>query len=81
MQNGLYVLPLLLYPVLLSSISVLAVHYLKVRLRTALWVGGGLMMVFCSALLLSIGMLYLPTLAAMIVAAASASSMKGSADG
>lgn len=79
-ENGLYVLPLLLFPILVSSVTVLAVHYLKRQLRTVLWFLGGLQMAFCAVLLPSIGILYVPTAAAMVVAATSASSMKGSTD-
>ena len=71
-ENGLYVLPLLLLPILLSSIALLAVYCLKTRLRTVLWVLAGLTMGFCSVLFLSIGMLYIPTAVATVVAATKA---------
>ena len=50
-ENGLYVLPLLLFPILLSSVTELAVHYLRGSTPgQSSWILGGLQMAFCLGL-------------------------------
>ena len=66
--SGPHVYPLLVYPVLMSGVAVMAVYYLKTQLRSVLWFLSGLVVGFCSALFPSIGFLYVPTAAAMVVA-------------
>ena len=70
--NGLYVIPLLLVPVLLSGIAVWAVRGADGGMtgrRILPWVLAVVLLGLCALLILSIGMLYLPTALAMLVAA------------
>ena len=70
--NGLYVIPILLVPVLLSGIAVWAVkspHGGMVGRRVLLWATTVVLLGLCAVSILSIGMLYLPTALALLVAA------------
>ena len=70
--NGLYVVSLLLVPVLLSGIAVWAVRGTdggRTGRRILLWVLAVVLLGLCAVSILSIGMLYLPTALAMLVAA------------
>ena len=70
--NGLYVVPLLLVPILLSGIAVWAVRDTdagRLGRRVLLWVLAVVLLGLCALSILSIGMLYLPTALAMLVAA------------
>ena len=71
-MNGLGVVPLLLVPVLLSGIAVWAVRDTdggRTGRRILLWVLAVVLLGLCAVSILSIGMLYLPTALAMLVAA------------
>ena len=70
--NGLYVVPLLLVPVLLSGIAVWAVRDTGSGRRgrmILLWVLAVVLLGLCAISILSIGMLYLPTALALLIAA------------
>ena len=70
--NGLRVIPLLLVPVLLSGIAVWAVRDTyggRTGRRILLWVLAVVLLGLCTVSILSIGVLYLPTALALLVAA------------
>ena len=77
--NGLGVVPLLLVPVLLSGIAVWAVRDTgsgRRGRRILLWVLAIVLLGLCAVSILSIGMLYLPTALAMLVAAIAGSAAR-----
>ena len=70
--NGLRVIPFLLVPILLSSIAVWAVRDTdggRTGRRILLWVLAVVLLGLCAVSILSIGLLYLPTALALLVAA------------
>ena len=70
--NGLYVVPMLLVPVLLSGIAVWAVKspYGGMAGRSVLlWASAVVLLGLCALSIISIGMLYLPVALALLVAA------------
>ena len=78
--NGLRVIPLLLVPVLLSGIAVWAVRDTdggRTGRRIFLWVLAVVLLGLCAVSILSIGVLYLPTALALLVAAVTGSAGRG----
>ena len=71
-QNGLYVIWILLFPILVSGIVLLAIHFMdaghKGR-RALLWVIAVALLVLCVMTIMSLGLLYLPMALALLVAA------------
>ena len=80
--NGLYVLWLLLIPVLLSGLALLVIRLTdagQARRKALLWISALALLALCLVGILSIGLFYLPTAMALLVAAV-ADSLNGSAD-
>ena len=78
--NGIYVLFLLLVPILLTGSALLAILFAHKRrfIRGALlWAPVILLLGFCLLAIFSIGILYLPTALALLVAAVSDMSYEG----
>ena len=70
--NGLWVLWLLLIPILLTGLVLLAIRFTdggQIRRKALLWTPTLVLLAFCAVAIASIGMLYLPTALAMLVAA------------
>ena len=79
--NGPWVLWLLLIPVLLSGLPLVSIRFThpgQARRRVLLWTPAVVLLAFCAVGIASIGMLYLPTALALLIAAI-ADSLKGSA--
>ena len=79
--NGLWLLWLLLIPTLLSGLALLAIRFTdagQARRRSLLWLAALALLAFCVVGIFSIGLFYLPTAIAMLVAVI-AGSKKGSA--
>ncbi len=71
-QNGLYLIWILLFPVLLSGIVLLAIHFMdaghKGR-KALLWMIALVLLGLCIITIISIGLLYLPMALALLIAA------------
>ena len=70
--NGLWVLWLLFIPIVLTGLVLLAIRFThpgQVRRRVMLWPPAVVLLAFCAVAIASIGMLYLPTALALLVAA------------
>jgi cytochrome bd-type quinol oxidase subunit 2 len=65
--NGAWVLALLVVPVAISLLAVLAV---AARLRPAAWALAALLLIACGLAVFSIGIFYVPSAVALVVAAA-----------
>ena len=80
--NGLYVLWLLLIPILFSGLTLLVISFTdagQARRKALLWISALALLALCLVGILSIGLFYLPTAMALLVAAV-ADSLNGSAD-
>ena len=80
--NGLYVLWLLLIPILFSGLTLLVIRFTDAglaRRKALLWISALALLALCLVGILSIGLFYLPTAMALLVAAV-ADSLNGSAD-
>ena len=70
--NGLWVLWLLLIPILITGLVLLTIRFThpgQARRKALLWPPAVVLLVFCVVAIASIGMLYLPTALALLVAA------------
>ena len=70
--NGLWALWLLFIPILLTGLALVSIYFTEVgqtRRRVLLWLPALVLMAFCAVAMASIGMLYLPTALALLVAA------------
>ncbi len=77
--NGLRSVPLLLVPVVLSGLAVWTVYARdagKIRRQAVLWIVPVALLGLCAVTFLSIGLLYLPTVIALLAAALAGSRMK-----
>ena len=77
--NGLRAVTLLLVPVALSGLAVWAVHARdagKIRRQAVLWIVPVALLGLCALTFLSIGLVYLPTVIALLAAAIAGSRMK-----
>lgn len=82
--NGLWVLWLLLIPVLLSGLALLSIRFThagQARRRAFLWLAALALLALCVVGILSIGMFYLPTALALLVAAVADSLNSGADEG
>ena len=71
-QNGLWVVPLLLAPIVLTAVALLALRLTNDRQvvrRVLLWGPATLLLGFCVLGIFSIGILYLPAALALLVTA------------
>ncbi len=68
--NGLHVILLLLVPILLTAITLLGLRFQQTTMRKILlWSPAVVLLGFCFVAIASIGMFYLPTALALLVAA------------
>ena len=74
--NGLWALWLLLTPILLSGLTLLVIRFTdagQARRKALLWLPTLVLLAFCVAGILSIGLFYLPVAPALLVAAVTGS--------
>ena len=81
-HNGLYVVPLLLVPIFLTGHVLITMYFLRARRvprRVLVWTPAVILLGCCLVAMMSIGLLYLPSALALLLAAATDGRGRGAA--
>ena len=81
-QNGLYVVPLLLLPIFLTGHVLITMYFIRVgrvSRRVLVWTSAVILLGSCLVAMMSIGLLYLPSALALLLAAATDGRGRGAA--